>query len=61
MITTTLLNDRVLKNYIDGTEVGKDLEAINFNKDVVSNLMTMINGCAYTGEVKDNDEIMMQK
>ena len=61
IITTTLLGDNALKNYVDGTEVGKDLEAIQFNKDVVSDLMTMINGCAYTGEVKDNDEVMMQK
>ncbi len=61
IITGILIGDDVLRNYTDGTKVGKDLEALSFNKDVVSNIMTIIDGCAYTGEVEATEEVTETK
>ena len=61
IITGTLIGDNVLKNYTYGTEVGKDLEAISYNKDVVSNIMTMIETCASKGEVEATEEVTETK
>ena len=61
IITGTLIGDNVLKNYTYGTEVGKDLEAISYNKDVVSNIMTMIETCASKVEVETTEPVTEEK